>query len=459
MHVKKINTVAVMIVGLTCLASPSIAKVPASVAVRLSTDLTPLGAEKAGNEDGSIPAWTGGLSAPPAHVNFQAGMHHPDPFASDPRQITITSANAAQYADRLTGAHQALLNTYSSSYFMPVYQAHRTCTFPESVFAAARNNAVVGELAAGGNGVNGAIMSKPFPIPNSAYEIIWNHMLVFINYKATRQFAAAIPTESGDYTKYTVQDEAIVTWNDPLKERAEDLDNIWALYIAHTVAPARRAGNVTLVHETINMAAQSRLAWQYSPGTRRVRRAPNIAYDNPGVNSDGMMTVDSLGGYNGSPNRYDWTVIGKNEYYLPNNNYALASPSLSYDQIIQPRHIEQEYTRYELQRAWVIEANLKPATRHVYARRRMYLQEDSWGIIATELYDTRGQLWRVQEGFPKTAYEVPLCGGAGMAYYDLTNGRYLIGGLTNEEPPVNFFATELQEERYTPAAIRQIGVR
>jgi len=124
-----------------------------------------------------------------------------------------------------------------------------------------------------------------------------------------------------------------------------------------------------------------------------------------------------------------------------------------------PRHINQEHTRYELQRAWLIEATLKPGTRHVYARRRMYLQEDSWSIVATELYDTRGQLWRVQEGFPKTAYEVPLCSGAAMTYYDLTNGRYLVGGLINEEPPVNFFATELNADRYTPASIRRLGVR
>lgn len=459
MKLRKSFFAIALVAGASCLTAGAMAKVPESVAARLGNDLTPLGAERGGNADGSIPAWTGGLSSPPAHVNYQVGMHHPDPFSSDPLLFTINAANAGQYADRLTGAHRALLQDYSSSYFMQVFKTHRTCTFPENVFAAARNNALVGELAPGGNGVKGAIMSKPFPIPNSAYEIIWNHMLVFINYKATRQFAAAIPTESGDYTKYTVQDEAIVAWNDPTKTRAEDLDNIWALYIAHTVAPARRAGNVTLVHETINMAEQSRLAWQYSPGTRRVRRAPNIAYDNPGVNSDGMTTVDSLGGYNGAPDRYDWTVLGKSEYYLPNNNYRLASDSLTYDEIITPRHINQKHVRYELQRAWVVEANLKPATRHVYARRVMYMQEDSWGIVAAELYDTRGQLWRVQEGYPKQAYEVPLCAGAGMSYYDLTNGRYLVGGLINEEPAVNFFATELQEDRYTPAAIRRLGVR
>ncbi len=41
-------------------ASGAHAGVTAQEAARLKTDLTPLGAERAGNKDGSIPAWTGG---------------------------------------------------------------------------------------------------------------------------------------------------------------------------------------------------------------------------------------------------------------------------------------------------------------------------------------------------------------------------------------------------------------
>lgn len=439
--------------------APVAAKVPENTAARLGMDLTPVGAERAGNADGSIPEWTGGLSEPPPHVGYQAGMHHPDPFAEDPILVTINAENVAEHAAKMTGATKALIEHYPTTYFLNVFPTRRTCASPEAVYSAMRRNATVGTLADGGNGVAGAIMGKPFPIPNSALEIIWNHMLPFTIHKATRQFAAAIPTRTGDYTLYTIQDEAIVLWNDPTKDRAEDLDNIWAKYIAHTVAPARRAGNVILVHETINMAKQGRLAWQYSPGTRRVRRAPNIAYDNPGTNSDGMATVDSFGGYNGSPDRYDWTVIGKTEAYIPYNNYRLGSDKLTYDDIIRPFHINQEYARYELHRVWVIEANLRPNTRHVYQRRRFYIDEDNWRIVATELYDARAELWRIQEIFPMVAYEVPACSGIAGTSYDLNNDRYLVGGLINEEPAINYFATELDENRYTPASIRRLGVR
>ena len=63
------------------LASFVTAEISSTDLARLGRDLTPLGAEKAGNADGSIPAWTGGITTPPA--GFQPGDHHPDPFAGD----------------------------------------------------------------------------------------------------------------------------------------------------------------------------------------------------------------------------------------------------------------------------------------------------------------------------------------------------------------------------------------
>ena len=39
-------------------------------AKRLDADLTPVGAERAGNADGSIPPWTGGLASPQAHLGI-----------------------------------------------------------------------------------------------------------------------------------------------------------------------------------------------------------------------------------------------------------------------------------------------------------------------------------------------------------------------------------------------------
>ncbi len=450
----KKTTALISLVAASAFATAAMAKVPASQASRLGGDLTPVGAEKAGS--GDIPAWTGGLPTVPGNVNYTPGDRLANPFASDSVKYTITAGNMAQYDQYLTDGYRALLSTYPS-YKMDVYPSRRSCAFPDNVYAATRRNAEIGELVGGGNGVGKAIMGFPFPIPNNALEIIWNHTLRFRSFKLTRQFTAAAVTRSGDYTLQTVQDEAILQWSDPSKGAAEELDNISIYYIANTVAPARSAGSVILVHETLDRSIDPRKAWQYSPGTRRVRRAPNIAYDNPGTNSDGLSTSDSFDGYNGAPDRYDWTVLGKSEKIIAFNNYD--AESAKYADFIAPLHLNQDKVRYELARTWRIEANLKPGNRHVYARRVKTINEDNWTISSSDMYDGRGELWRVQELHQLQRYNVPLCGSAAEVVYDLQAGRYLALAMQNEEPAINYFADELDADRYTPAAIRRMGTR
>ncbi len=431
------------------------AAVPEAQVNRLGNDLTPIGAEKAGG--GDIPAWTGGLQTVPSNVSYKPGDHLQDPFASDPIKFTVTPANMAEYDAILTDGQKALLKAYPN-YKLDVYETRRTCAYPDRVYEATKNNARVGELAGGGSGVSEAIMGFPFPIPNNAFEVMWNHTLRYRSFKSTRQFAAAPVTRGGDYTLTIVQDEAIINWSDPSKKRAEDLDNVSLYYIANTVAPAREAGNVILVHEALNATLNGgRQAWQYSPGTRRVRRAPNIAYDNPGTNSDGLSTSDAFDGYNGALDRYDWAINDKTPHLVAANAYK--SELTKYKDYVTPLHLNQDVMRYELRRTWNFEAKLKSNTRHVYARRVYHNDEDAWQVSSAELYDGRGQLWRVQELQQIQRYNVPLCGSGTEAVYDLQAGRYLALTMQNEEPPVNYFADELDPSRYTPNSIRQMGVR
>ena len=105
------------------------------------------------------------------------------------------------------------------------------------------------------------------------------------------------------------------------------------------------------------------------------------------------------------------------------------------------------------------EATLKAGNRHVYGRRVKTINEDNWSISSSDMYDARGELWRVQELQQLQRYQVPLCGTAAEVVYDLQAGRYLALAMTNEEPQNNYFADELNEDRYTPASIRQMGTR
>lgn len=440
-----------VVFGLTLAAQ---AKVPPEQAKRLSEDLTPLGSERGANADGSIPAWTGGLSSPPERIGYVKGEHLPDPFAADKPLFRVTGANTNKYDQFITRGQKALLERHDT-YFMDVYPSRRSCANPEHVYKAAQKNALVGELVAEGNGVAEAIMASPFPIPNNGLEIVWNHTLRYRSHKLQREFTAIPVNQSGDYYQITVHDDAIFNWSDPQMTRAEDLDNVSILYLLQTKAPARSAGYVVLVQETLNMAIESRRAWTYSPGTRRVRRAPTIAYDNPGTNSDGITTSDSFGGYNGAPDRFDWTMRARSEKFIAYNNFRRIKSS--YDELTGPKHINQDVMRYEKHRVWEVEGNLKEEFRHVYAKRVFYIDEDTKGIVATEIYDGRGQLWRVQELGGGVAYDVPLCGGSGDTVYDLIVGRYLMLGLVNEEKPIDFQADHLDPDRYTPANVRRLG--
>ncbi len=454
MHLKTL-TASFLAIGFA--AGSALASVPEEVAARLGQDLTPMGSERAGNAAGTIPEWTGGIDTIPANVNYDPGQSLPNPFPDDQVQFTINASNMGQYADNLMPGYQALMQRYPDSFEMNVYQTRRTCAYPDFVYEANARNARVSQLAEGGNGVSEGIMGAPFTIPSAGLEQVWNHTLRYRSYALTRQFAAAPVTPGGAYTMLTVQDEAILMWSSPDAQRAEDLNNISIYYIANTIAPARAAGSVILVHEAMNAQIQPRQAWQYSPGTRRVRRAPNIAYDNPGTNSDGLSTSDSFDGYNGAPDRFDWRMVGKSEEYIAMNTYD--AQAVSYDELIQPGHLNQDHVRYELHRVWTVEATLRADTRHVYSRRVKHFGEDSHGLALSELYDSRGELWRVQELHTLQYYHVPLCGSGGEFVYDLQNGRYLALALRNEEPPVDYFAEELTPERYTPAVIRRLGTR
>ena len=426
---------------------------PDSIA-RLGADLTPLGAEKSGNADGTIPAWDGGITTPPA--GYQPGDHHPDPYAADTILFTITAANRGEYADKLTPGHQAMLETYDT-FKMNVYPSHRSASFPQRIYDATKKVAATAELTENGYGVTGAVNGIPFPIPKSGVEVIWNHLLRFRSDMGVRHVAQVAPTRGGSYTLVVFEDEFnIVYSHEGVTE--EELDNKIAVFKQKVLSPARLAGGILLVHETLDQVKEKRKAWLYNPGQRRVRRAPNVAYDNPGTASDGMRTTDQLDMFNGAVDRYDWKLVGKKELYVPYNSYKLHSDSLKYKDILTPLHINPDHLRYELHRVWVVDATLKEGKRHIYKRRTFYVDEDSWQILVVDQYDNRDQLWRVSEGHVINYYDLPMLWSTLEVHTDLQAGRYLAFGLDNESSMYDFDIERTLND-YTPAALRREGRR
>ena len=120
------------------MASAAQAGVTADQAARLGKDLTPVGAETAGNKDNTIPAWTGGITRPPA--GYRAGMFHPDPFAADKPLFAITPQNAKDYSTKLTPGQLAMFAKYKT-FKMNIYPTRRSASFPQEVYNATLANA------------------------------------------------------------------------------------------------------------------------------------------------------------------------------------------------------------------------------------------------------------------------------------------------------------------------------
>jgi hypothetical protein len=451
---------ALAAVALVALAAPAAAErlSPDQIA-RLGADLTPIGAIRAGNEAGTIPEWTGGLRSPAeaGFPNFRPGGHHPDPFADDKPLYRITADNMAQYEDILTEGHKAMFRTYPG-YFMDVYPTRRSAAMPERIYEATRRIAGNTHLIEGGNGFDGGAEGVPFPIPATGTHAIWNHIVRYRADAARRNIGQAPITRDGGYTMVMFTDEYLGAYGLP-GATVEGLNNVIIYFQQIVTAPARLAGEVLLVHETLNQSLENRRAWIYNPGQRRVRRAPNVAFDNPRTAGDGLATADQLDMFNGSPERYNWTLVGRKEMLVPYNSYKLHSNQLKYSDIIKPLHINQEHARYELHRVWVVDSVLKEGTRHVYKRRTFYLDEDSWQAQVIDCYDNRDQIWRVQEGHAINYYDVPTFWTTLELTLDLQSGRYLAIGLNNEERSTYDFSAELTPDYFNPANLRRMGVR
>ncbi|NNF66681.1 MAG: DUF1329 domain-containing protein [Gammaproteobacteria bacterium] len=423
-------------------------------AERLGKDLTPMGAERAGN-GGEIPEWTGGIASAPA--GYSPGDHHLDPFPDDEPGLTITSENYRDHEDKLTPGHQAMFAAYPDTFKMNIYPTRRSFSAPDRIYEATRKIATTARLIENGNGVTGALMGIPFPIPSNGVEVIWNHILRWRAESGERFYGQAAVTRNGNFTLVEFADQIAVPYAYPGMTE-EELDNVIIFFKEKTVAPARLAGRVLLVHETLDQAKENRKAWVYNPGQRRVRRAPNVAFDNPRSGSDGLMTSDQYDMYNGSPQRYNWELAGKREMYVPYNAYKVHSDKLRYEDYIKPLHANPDYLRYELHRVWVVEATLKDGMRHQYKRRTFYIDEDSWQILLVDIYDNRDELWRVSEGHGINYYDVKNFWTTLELNYDLQSGRYLAFGLDNESSMYDLSAS-IPKEEFTTGALRRAGTR
>lgn len=431
---------------LAAMASAASAEVTSEQAAALKATLTPLGAEKAGNKEGTIPTWEGGFTQ--VSPGYKSGAPRPDYFAKDKPLFSITGKNVDQYVDKLSEVTKALLKKYPD-YRLDVYPTRRTAAAPQWVYDNTFKNATSAKTTKGGEGLEGAYGGIPFPIPKDGHEVLWNHRTAWLGENTFAHSSAYIVTSQGKPVLAS-KFEQWATY--PYYYRDKDGKSFEgqiskARYSIN--GPASKAGEAFVKWE----AAESDKAavWMYQVGQRRVRRAPSIFYDAPNFVTSGIGLSDEVYGLVGPTDRHEMKLVGKKELYVPYNDNKAALAT--HEQLLKPNFPNPDLVRWELHRVWVVEATLKEGKRHVVPKRRYYVDEDTWNILLSDGWDAKGDLWRGYYVLPLVAPDIPALVAQTVNWggFDLQAGGYYFSSSTLEMPvqyqsdqrrPATFFSSE-----------------
>ena len=437
------------------MSGAALAAVSPEEAARLGKDLTPMGAERAGNADGSIPEWNPAATVIPA--DFVPGSdNYISPYRDEKPLYTVDGKNWQEYSDVLTEGTRGLLEKLGADGFkLNVYPTKRTAEAPDWVYANAMKNATRAQLVADGQKIEGNLPGVPFPLPQSGLEVLWNHMVRYTEPSSQKYDVYYV----GSNGKAILSTTAYSTSIFPAFETPDEEvgDKPWAKLRINYNAPARRAGEILLVHEpgADYTSGKGRKAWQYLVGQRRVRLAPAVAFDTPNPAVAGTSTYDDAAIWNGSPERYDWKLVGKKELLVPASNYEFLFEKQVED-LLGERFLAPEFTRWEKHRMWIVEGTLKEGQRHLYKKRRIYFDEDTWTAVAGETYDGRDNLWRVRFTYGAKLYDRKSAAGASGSY-DLLQDIYNLNG---KPIPGEYKNGVNQSDKYfSPKGLARSGVR
>jgi hypothetical protein len=421
-------------------------------AAKLKTDLTPFGAEKAGNREGTIPPWTGGYTTPLA--GFKNGGRRGDPFASEKPLYSVTAANMAQHADKLTEGTQALLKKYPQTFRVDVYPTHRTAAAPQWVYDNTFKNATSARLE--GEVLKGAFGGIPFPIPKSAREVLSNHELHWRGESWQADFRSYLGTASG---QRVLSVEAIGDFQMPYYSQGQEAKfngDYWMIRLVNSGPPVRAGEAIT---GRLNLDQDKSATWVYLTGQRRVRKLPNACCDTPTPASSGVASFDEVDVIGGRTDRHDWKIVGKKEMLIPYNSNRMHVAAKDSD-LLMGNHLNPDHVRWELHRVWILEASLKAGQRHQAPKGRYYFDEDTWVAVLGDRWDANGQLWKTVWQHPVVMPDLPATTPQQQwGFNDLISGTWYASGVVNERQQHYKIVPRRGDSFFTPEAMAGEGVR
>lgn len=450
------------------LAQHAIAAVTPEEAKQLGTSLTEFGAEKAGNADGSIPAYTGGVEKVPG-FDPKSG-HYVNPFVSDKVLYSVDSKNMAQYETMLTEGTKAFMKLHPD-FRIDVYPSRRSMRYTDWVLKNTLKNATTAKLAGEveGDSLEGADKGKlpfpgiPFAIPKTGYEVMWNNNMRFSSAVVHEKVSAFMIDAAGNGTPLPNPDQYFMhPWYDVKDYLRPKTFESYLGFSSMMTAPPSSAGIVFLNYYLPNAAESGQRVWFYTPGQRRVRLAPEFAYDVPISSYGGVFMWDELYGFVGRMDKFDFKLVGKKEMLVPYNTFYLLNDALAKDSV-GAKFVNPSAMRWEKHRVWVVDSTRKPNARHVYSRRTFYIDEDCWCIVSVEGYDNAGKIWRVIHNNTFPNYDTGGIWMNSMTVYDIVKGNYCtLNSHHRESPDQGLWAYDTAEGlpiNLTPQAVAAAGVR
>jgi hypothetical protein len=447
------TTRRLLVAALGALISAGVAHagVSADEAALLKTTLTPFGAERAGNKDGSIPAWTG-AAVPNADIG--ADGRRRDPFAGDKPLFSINAKNMDPYADKLTEGTKALMKKFPETFRIDVYPTRRTGQAPQAVYDAVAKNAVNAKIVEASAGLipQGSQGAIPFPIPKAGVEVVWNHLLNWRTPYARQAGRDYQVTSDGQWVMIgDVKVDSMFPYLQPSNPNGEYL-----LVRQQTFGPALRAGESITGRLAIDDDKSQ--TWVYLTGQRRVRKLPNPCCDTPAPFAAGIASFDEVNVFTGRTNRFDWKIVGKKEVFIPYNTNHMLTVAKDSD-LFGEKFLKPDHVRWELHRVWVVDATLRAGQRHTSAKSRYYFDEDTWLAVTADRYDASGTLARVPMQFPIVASEVPAIITPMWAVFDLVGGSSFVAQFMGERKDPVRSMPPFKDAVFTPDLMAGEGVR
>ncbi|HDS1738637.1 DUF1329 domain-containing protein [Pseudomonas putida] len=387
--------------------------------------LTAWAAEMAGNAEGTIPPYTGGVQSPPT-VDYATGIR-PDPYRGDKVLFWINGKNLNQYADKLSPGVQEMLRKYPT-FRLAVFPSRRSVSYPDHVLENTVSNISRCRIEDDGMTLDvskGCRGGFPFPMPKNGVEVMWNKKSAYMG----------VARVMANTTYYVKPSGEIVVTNDILNYEDNGLYDPdkptpareWGLRTEYA-GPTRIAGQATIILDGLD---GTRKSWTYQPATRRTRLAPDLAADTPIAEQAGTQLYDQMNMFSGSLDRWDWKLVGKQEMYIPYNVYSLMNPTTEACQprkgLFMPYHPNPDCVRWELHRVLHVQASLKDGKRHVLQTRDFFFDENSWIGGIQDTYDRNGHLYQVEWAPLWPDYvKKAVIGGSSFPIFDLRTQLYVL---------------------------------